>query len=330
MRKFFLFAAALCCAVMTSATEGALPGKFSVAADKQVYFSQGNLRATTENKGESWTWSFATNQWDFVGNQVANNAISGNGKVSTNGTVDLFGWSTKKTYYGIHNSTNAGDYDNGICEDWGNNPISNGGNQPKLWRTLTNDEWVYLFQTREDAANKYGAAKVNDIPGVVFLPDVWTLPSGLEFTPGKINGAAQYDWSTVASTNIYDINQWPAMEAAGAVFLPTTGLRYGTEVSFESVGYYWSSTDRIYGKQGKWYFFGFNSPDDILPNLCNESSYSYGQPVRLVIDVDSAEGIEEVPSSLQGGAGGRLILRDGILLIEKNGKLYNAQGAQVK
>jgi hypothetical protein len=32
----YYFAAALCCAVMTSATKGALPGKFSVAADKQV------------------------------------------------------------------------------------------------------------------------------------------------------------------------------------------------------------------------------------------------------------------------------------------------------
>ena len=121
------------------------------------------------------------------------------------------------------------------------------------------------------------------------------------------------------------------MEKKGAVFLPTTGLRYGTEVYYvESVGYYWSSTFRVYGKQGKWYIFLFNSPYDISPNQCNNSPNPYGCPVRLVQDVDPAEGIEEVPSSLQGGAGGRLILRDGILLIEKNGKTYNAQGAEIK
>ena len=157
---------------------GAIKGKFSVAADKQVYFSKGNLQATTENKGESWTWSFATNQWDFVGNQVANNAIGGNGKVSANGSVDLFIWSISDQYYGIHVQENHF----APLVDWGNNPISNGGNQPNLWRTMTQSEWEYLFQTRKDAANKYGAAKVNDILGYVLLPDEWTFPSGLVYS----------------------------------------------------------------------------------------------------------------------------------------------------
>lgn len=179
MRKFlFFFAMAAVVLSMASCGDdgntpeqpkpvGAIKGKFSVAPGKQVYFSKGNLQATTGDKGNSWTWSFAENQWDFVGNQVANNAINGNSKVSTNGTVDLFGWSCYKNYYGIHNSKDKGDY-KGPCKDWGNNPISNGGNEPNLWRTLNKDEWEYLFQTREDAANKYGVAKVHDIPGVVF------------------------------------------------------------------------------------------------------------------------------------------------------------------
>lgn len=38
------------------------------------------------------------------------------------------------------------------------------------------------------------------------------------------------------------------------------------------------------------------------------------------------EGIEEVSSSIQGGDRGRLFLRDGILYIERNGRIYNAQG----
>jgi hypothetical protein len=327
MRKIYLFIAALCCAVTINATEGARPGKFSVAPGKQVYFSQGNLQATTENKGESWTWSFATNQWDCIGAFFANTSINGNGTISTRGSVDLFGWSTEKTYYGIHNSTNAADYF-GDFKDWGNNSIVNGGNQPNLWRTLTKDEWEYLFQTREDAANKYGAAKVMNKPGVVFLPDEWTLPSGLKFTPGK-KGATQYDWSTVASTNIYDINQWHAMEENGAVFLPTTGFRYGTEVYYvESVGIYWSSTFMVSGKNGEWYFFAFDSPDNISPNRCTVNYNPYGCPVRLVIDVDPAEGIDQTTNDQRQTT--NKFIQDGQLFILRGDKLFNAIGTQVR
>ena len=42
------------------------------------------------------------------------------------------------------------------------------------------------------------------------------------------------------------------------------------------------------------------------------------------------QGIEEVSSSLQGGDRGRLILRNGVLYIERNGKTYNALGAELK
>lgn len=263
-------------------TPGALKGKFSVAPGKQVYFSQGNLQATTENKGESWTWSFATNQWDFVGNQVANNAISGNSKVSTNGTVDLFVWSCYKNYYGIHNSQDKYDY-NGPCEDWGNNPISNGGNEPKLWRTLTNDEWVYLFQTREDAANKYGAAKVNDIPGYVFLPDEWTLPSGLQFTPGKTAQTTQGDWSKVASTNIYDINQWDAMEKKGAVFLPTAGSRQNGKVGPAGThGFYWTATHSPTSLMSDYLFYFIAD----YFSLDTADPCTWGCSVRLVQDIN--------------------------------------------
>ena len=43
--------------------EGAIDGKFSVSADKQVYFSKGNLQLTGEN-----VWQFADNQWERFGN----------------------------------------------------------------------------------------------------------------------------------------------------------------------------------------------------------------------------------------------------------------------
>ena len=94
-----------------AAPTGAINGKFTInASGNQVYFSQGNLQATTTDLGVNWTWAFATNQWDYIGYATANNSINGDGTVSTNGTVDLFGWVgasstwTDAAQYGISNS----------------------------------------------------------------------------------------------------------------------------------------------------------------------------------------------------------------------------------
>jgi hypothetical protein len=212
---------------------GAINGLFSVSSTKQVYFSQGNLQATTTDNGSTWIWSFATNQYDTIGNAVANTAINGNGTVSTNGTVDLFGWSTAATVNGIHNSE-SDDY-SGDFVDWGNNAIANGGNTANSgWRTLTKDEWVYLFNTRTDAASKKGLGEVNGVNGIILLPDEWTLPSGLTFTPFTPNSS----WA-----NVYTTEQWAQMEAGGAVFLPAAGNRQSTRLFLVGDrGYYWSST----------------------------------------------------------------------------------------
>ena len=48
------------------------------------------------------------------------------------------------------------------------------------------------------------------------------------------------------------------------------------------------------------------------------------------IECISSEGIENISSSLQGGDRGRLILRDGQVLILRNGKTYTMQGQEVK
>lgn len=254
---------------------GELSGEFSVSATTKVHFSKGNLQATYD--GSTWTWSFATNQWDYIGNAAANNAINGNGTASSNGTVDLFGWSTASTYYGINNSTSNSSY-LGDFVDWGNNPITNGGNKANMWRTLTKDEWVYLFETRTDAVNKYGAAKVNDIPGVVLLPDNWTLPSGCGFTAGMITTSS---WNNVPSTNMYDddANQWSKMEKAGAVFLPAAGKRYNTNVTdVNSEGCYWSSI--IFAPIGAYYLY-FRADKLDSWYYYNQRRFD-GQSVRLV------------------------------------------------
>ena len=158
-------AAAFCSVVTINATEGALNGKFSVSADKQVVFSKGNLQATTADLGANWAWGFAEHQYDVIGAATANNTISGDKTVSSNGTIDLFGWSTATTYYGINNSTTSSDY-SGDFVDWGAT-IGEG------WYTLSKDEWVYLFLGRTDAAHLFGMGSVNGVNGTILLPDNW-------------------------------------------------------------------------------------------------------------------------------------------------------------
>ena len=233
---------------------GALPGYFSVGEGVQVQFSRGNLQYNAL-KAE---WQFADQQYDYIGEDNAN--IS----ESYEGWIDLFGWGTGNNP--TNTSTNNEDYPE--FYDWGNNPISNGGYIESMWRTLTSEEWRYMFESRTNASNLYGAATVNGINGIVILPDGWSdIPDIFTFNPG----------SGAYSQNTYTYEEWSKMESAGAVFLPAAGSREGNAVSSVGTGgSYWSAT--YYGS-GYAYDIGFTSSyfgsQDYI--LC-----SYGRSVRLV------------------------------------------------
>lgn len=230
-------------------------GPFSVSDTKQVYFSKGNLQATYN--GSEWSWDFAANQWTTVGNSAANTSISGNGTVSENGTVDLFGWSTNATYYGIHNEIDYRVY-SGDFKDWGT--LMGDG-----WRTLSKDEWYYLFVSRNggttsnaNANEWWGLATVNGVEGLVILPDNPPTSLTSSFTSAKAAGRTTWSinsnsngdfesWDGASETynyssNIYSGDAWTAMETAGAVFLPATGFRAGEGVEVRDEGHYWSSS----------------------------------------------------------------------------------------
>ena len=223
--------------------DGALPGRFSVSATQQVYFSQGNLQYQASTN----TWRFAEHQYDYVGTQTSdvfgyyggNVSGSDNSSISStySGWIDLFGWGT-----GSNPTLSSQIYwDYGTFVDWGSNHISNGGNTANRWRTLTHAEWEYLLYTRTDALSKCGTGNINGVGGLIILPDSWTLPSGCSFTSGfaTYNPNNYPDWTH----NSYTLAQWAQMEAAGAVFLPAAGRRKGTNVfDVGTNGYYWSST----------------------------------------------------------------------------------------
>lgn len=320
LSKFFFFIS-LCvfvaCGSDDSSSGGSVPGNknstsglFQInAGGTKVRFAPGNLQATYN--GSMWTWAFAANQWDYVseyGGNVnyngANTYINGDGKVSANGIVDLFGWVgetstwTEAAQYGISNSitvNNRYTYGNIASEslksDWGNT-ISDG----YTWRTLSFSEWTYVFNTRTSGStvngtlnSRYSYATINTddraVNGIILFPDGITLEANDATTWGKINSTSQKTECTSA--------QWASLAAKGCVFLPAAGYRYSKtvgnsyqlEVSVRDDGYgcyYWSSsshTTDVYSA----YAFSF---DRSYLNPARSYSRPHGFSVRLVREVE--------------------------------------------
>ncbi|MBP5797222.1 MAG: hypothetical protein J6W26_03005 [Bacteroidales bacterium] len=265
-----------------NAPEGAINGKFTINAEgNQVYFSQGNLQYM--GSASSPYWKFAENQWEVLGTTTGQNSNS------QNVDRDLFGWGTSGWNCGntcfnpweTYNSTGAsygplgansliGPYAN---SDWGvYNPISNGGDQPGLWRTPTKDEWGYIFETRTTVSGiRYAKATVNNVNGVILLPDDWNVAC-YDLNDTNTNTAS-------FTSNTITASEWTVLEQYGAVFLPAMGYRFGTGVNSMGNGYYWSSSffnsSYAYGV----YFLESN----LKPQDC--SNRSYGRGVRLICPI---------------------------------------------
>jgi hypothetical protein len=285
-------------------SDGALiKGGFSVALNKKVCFSQGNLQFQASTN----LWRFAEHQWDWIGD--ANKKIS-----STNsGWIDLFGWGTSgwisgaNAYQPYSVSTDSKDYCIGSVQeikslgaaaikiqkefgeiplnsykndmtgkfsnaDWGvYNKISNGGNQAGMWRTLTSEEWKYLLYTRVKAANLIGLGTINNVKGLILLPDNWENTLSVKFKCTHNN----------YFSNVFSSEEWSVMESYGAVFLPLAGHRKGTEVfNVGSSGYYWSSS--AYSRNKTCYHLWVDSYGFVFSENGNRSE---GGAVRLVQDI---------------------------------------------
>lgn len=255
--------------------------RFSVAANTQVCFAPGNLQAVfTEANTSSCTWRFADRQYDYVGDAVANTAV-GENCVKIAGNVDLFGWVGASAQYAqaygicyFYMNSAYGDYANeSLKRDWGiaANAASLGGYN--TWRTLSIDEWGYLFNTRSTSTTingidnaRYTEATINTdgtpVNGIILFPDdgysgptsnAEANPMGITF--GTINNKSC--WGTQCT-----ISGWISLEFAGCVFLPAAGYRHNSASSGTSYspynlstwggncsviddnfyGFYWSST----------------------------------------------------------------------------------------
>lgn len=111
----------------------------------------------------------------------------------------------------------------------------------------SSDEWYYLFRERDRADELFAHAKVNDVDGLIILPDDWKEPEDYHVKSCK---EMEMEWDEATHTyaqgetfdgyaqNVFGYWEWKILEFYGAVFLPFTW-----EWSGMNVAWYWSATE---------------------------------------------------------------------------------------
>ena len=267
---------------------GTIPGLFSVSATKMVRFSKGNLQYI--GSAETPYWRFADNQWDYLGD-------NGQNGYATNVDRDLFGWGTGNN----PNLVSEEDVDYPSFNEWGANAISNGGNTPAQWYTLSKDEWGYLSNSRSTTSGVFFAkAKVNNERGVIILSDDW---SSSNYTLDNTNEM----YNAYFTSNIIDLTDWTnAFVANGAVFLPAAGYRmYGEVIAPGDGGHYWSSSpDNTTDNTNHAYTFNFSQGVSGSQHRCGGQSVRLVHNAGLIVDSDIVNDVTTEGSIFSGWTNG--------------------------
>ena len=317
-----VFAMAQGCPTPTTATAtvtlkrkipGLLDGNFSVSATKKVAFAGGNLMYT-KSTGK---WKIMDHQYDMVETQGQNVGTD----YADQDVVTLFGWATSgwdntaadatsvhyqpystcntdhstennNYQYGPSNANVVGSSTAASAESWSKSDsyknydwgVKNSSDLGSGWRTLTTQEWGYLFNSRtgdkastvNGTANRtYTKATINTdgtpVKGIILFPDGGTFAAS-EFTAVGSPNTSGADFTTTCT-----IAQWTALEGKGCVFLPAAGGCDGTSVNdVGSYGKYWSSS--AYSATHAYRLFFFSNNVDPQNNAPRYNGYS----VRLV------------------------------------------------
>lgn len=187
--------------------DGALSGEFKVNdSDKKVYFSKGNMYCYTGGPYRP-NFEFEENQYSFAEAWDMNH-------------VSHFYWDghEEHSYTYLPADTHSGNgvlFTNDSDDDEKPNSIFAANDLFGTYRTLSKDEWKYLFEHHQ-----HRRVTVNGIGGCVIAPYGTALASDkTSFTTSELNDGH-------------------------LVFLPVAGSRYaGTYLESEiGYGYYWSSS----------------------------------------------------------------------------------------
>lgn len=231
MKKLTILLTAICCgAILKAQSPTPLSGLFSVSESKKVQFAPGNLQYHCKDH----TWRLADTQYEMLSVVFSEGADK---------YCDLYIWSSEINPYGVASTSNNDEF-----VDWGA-VIGEG------WYTFSESEIEYLIKNRANAVSLWARGKVNDIKGLILLPDNFgstTLTTGT---------SSAYD------DNSLSISEWENLEAAGAVFLPACDGQ---------IGGYWASTAR--GADGAYYLFFYGT--FCGTNYWTSTKQNY--PVRLV------------------------------------------------
>ena len=239
-----------------------------------VRFSLGNLQYNQTTR----QYSFMEHQYDVV--ETENQHVGDN--YSEQNIVSLFGWGTGDNP--TMTSENALDYE--VFKDWGDYCGDPTGHSYH-WYTLSEDESVWLIGKKYDLN-----PGVNCREGNRFLNGKITIDKkscyGLIIFPDGYDGTiGSYTNNNYDSRIDVTADDWSAMEAAGAVFLPAAGERGGPDVckNYENIGNYWSSTPYLNHPFDYNQVYFLRIADGFYPSAVgpNASAYSFsGHSVRLV------------------------------------------------
>lgn len=139
------------------------------------------------------------------------------------------------------------------------------------WDVLSAEEWNYIVNNTSRTAIRFVKACVNNVNGLIIFSDTYHHPIAQALVKVNVDGSMNF------SDNTFTTDQWNAMEAAGAIFLPAAGYLNGSTVeSYGGEGDYWSSTTDGDGKAKRLEF----KNNEVT--TANGVDRSYGYSVRLV------------------------------------------------
>jgi len=135
---------------------------------------------------------------------------------------------------------------------WSGTTAEEAASSSKPFFTLSSNQWLYLFRTRDHAEELFAHATVTNsngspVCGLILLPDNWQTPDGIELT--TTSQMAGFAWDENEKTysisengfakNNFTLAQWDELELAGAVFLPAAGAGMSDK---NTDGWYWTSS----------------------------------------------------------------------------------------